>query len=94
MTPKQLKPEIQHKKILEHMFKGGYIGGRHTAYENALKIFPKNERGKAENALKDLVKRNYILIKKTGYGQHIYINPRMVAEIMKIILTEDDDFNL
>jgi hypothetical protein len=74
-----------HITILRNLFFKNYIGGKHTAKESALKSFQKNDRGNAEKAFKDLVKYNFIIFKKTGYGDHISLNPKMINEIKNII---------
>ena len=40
-----------HVAILKHLYKHGYIGKRHTPFENALKGIPKHMKGEAKDSL-------------------------------------------
>jgi len=73
------------KKILEKLLRHEYIGGRHTAFENVSKGFPKHLVGDVKKAAKELVKMNLILQKITSYGLQVSLNPRKMEEIEKII---------
>ncbi len=43
-------------RILFNLLWSGYIGGRHTSVDNVIKNFPRNERKKANKALKKCYK--------------------------------------
>ena len=73
------------RKILQHLQRRGYWGGRHTAAENALKGIPGHLVGEAKEALESLIKAHFILPKPTHYGLQISLNPEQKAEIEAII---------
>lgn len=73
------------KKILEKLLRHEYIGGRHTAFENVSKGFPKHLVGEVRKTAKELVKMNLIMQKITSYGLQISLNPRKMEQIEEII---------
>lgn len=68
--------------VLRKMYTHGYIGKRHTSLDNLQKGFPKHERGSVGKAVAKLVKKNYIVMKSTGYGQHCSLNTKRIMEIL------------
>jgi hypothetical protein len=71
------------RTILERLYTHGYIGGKHTAIENLSKGFPKDIRGKANDAVKKLIREGWLVRKRTGYGLQVSIDPRMVSALEK-----------
>ena len=69
--------------VLRKMYLHGYIGARHTSIDNLQKSFPKHERGNVNDAVKKLIKQDYIIPKPTGYGFHCSLNPQKIAQIRK-----------
>jgi hypothetical protein len=68
---------------LSKLFRGLYIGEKHTAEDTILRNF-KNHR-EASKAMKDLQKSGLIISKPTASGKHISLNKNRIAEIKKII---------
>lgn len=77
-----IKTEIA---ILKHLYKHGYIGKRHTPFENALKGIPKHMKGEAKERLDYLIKTGLVLPYPTGHGLDVRINPERVPEVKRII---------
>jgi len=73
------------KKILEKLLRHEYIGGRHTAFENVSKGFPKHLVGEVRKTARELVKMNFVMQKITSYGLQVSLNPRKMEQIEKII---------
>jgi len=74
-----------HKAILRRLYNSGEFNLRHTPIENATKGFPKSDIGRAKEALDDLIKWDYIKIKKTHHGKDVYLNIKRKADIEKIL---------
>ena len=53
----------------------------HATLPESLRMFPKSERGAGKRAIKDLIKWNYIITKKTGCGDHVSLNPGLLNDI-------------
>jgi hypothetical protein len=73
------------KKILEKLLRHEYVGGRHTAFENVSKGFPKHLVGEVNKTARELVKMNLIMPKMTSYGLQVSLNPRKMEQIEEII---------
>lgn len=73
------------KKVLEKMLRQEYIGGRHMAFVEISKGFPKHIAGNVRAVAKNLVRLGFIMQKRTGYGLRISLNPHRMDEIEKII---------
>ncbi|MBI4896273.1 MAG: hypothetical protein HY832_01880 [Candidatus Aenigmarchaeota archaeon] len=61
-----------------------WIGGKHTAIDNIPKGFPSHVRNDVMQATLELMKEGFIMRKPTNYGEHVYLNPKMVYEAKKI----------
>ncbi len=81
--------DLYQKAILQKLYKSRYIGRRHTSEDNAIKGFPKHERGELKKALKELIKAGYVIPKPSSYGLEVLLNPRMIEEIRKILEAEE-----
>lgn len=77
--------ELYERAVLEKLYKLRYIGGRHTSKDNVIKGFPKHARKDIRKAVKVLIKEGYILPKPTSYGLEVSLNPRMIADIRRIL---------
>ena len=73
------------KKILKKMIDYRFIGEKHTSADNIPKGFPKSERREIKKALKNLIREGYVVPKITRYGLEVSLNPRLLAEIHRII---------
>ncbi len=73
------------KEILRKMYFARVIGGKHTAVENLKKNVPSHRKGEFEREIKGLVKIGYILLKPTGYGLQVSLNPRMIPDIERTL---------
>jgi len=73
------------KKVLEKMLRQEYIGGRHMAFVDISKGFPKHIAGNVRAVAKNLVRLGFIMQKRTGYSLRISLNPHRIDEIAKII---------
>ena len=71
--------------ILYKLAKHGYIGGRHTAFDNIPKGAPKHLHKEIQEIAKQLVREGFLVLKPTGYGLHVYLNPKKMDEVNKII---------
>lgn len=80
--------EEMKRALLRKLAKHGYWGGRHTAFDNLHKGFPKHLGKEIKDIAEDLIKHNLLIPKPTGYGLHVSLNPKMKNEIEKIILEE------
>ncbi len=73
------------KRILYKLVRHNLWGGKHTAFDNIPKGFPKELWKDVKNEAEQLIREGLIVKKPTGYGLHISLNVRMKAEIEKII---------
>ena len=71
--------------LLRHLYGYKYIGRKHTSMTNAIKCFPKSERGKAKGALENLVRLDYVWRYKSAGETHISLNTKIISEIREII---------
>ena len=81
--------EEMKKALLRKLAKHGYWGGRHTSFDNLHKGFPKHLTKEVRKIAKELIKENILLPKPTSYGLEVSLNPRMKAEIERIIVVEE-----
>lgn len=63
----------------------GYIGEKHTSIIHLKKGAPPEFQKTIEKAGKELIRKGYIVIKKTGYGDHVSLNINMLHEIEQIL---------
>ena len=73
------------KAILHKLLRHGYIGAKHTALENLPKGFPKHMYKELMKTAEKLIKKGFIVVKPTGYGTQVSLNPLRMAEIERII---------
>ncbi|MDD5148015.1 MAG: hypothetical protein PHH08_00955 [Candidatus ainarchaeum sp.] len=67
------------------MVRHNWWGGKHTAFDNIPKGFPKELWKDVKNELEQLVREGFVVKKPTGYGLHVSLNVGKKAEIEKII---------
>jgi len=77
-------------RILQNLYKKKCYGGKHTSVEKALSGIPGHLKGKAKWALNDMIRRNIVLTKPTGYGLQISLNITFSTEIHNFINKYDD----
>ncbi|MFH1587902.1 MAG: hypothetical protein ABIA76_01020 [Candidatus Diapherotrites archaeon] len=71
--------------ILRKMVRRQLWGGKHSAFDNIPKGFPKEQWKDIKIELKNLIKEGFIIEKHTCYGLHVSLNVKFKAEIEKII---------
>lgn len=79
-TSRELKFKIVWKLYHHH-----YWGKRHTPKENIPKGLPAHERGPCFEAVSDLVREGWLLLKKTKHGDDLSLNPRLAKEILAFL---------
>ncbi len=52
--------------IIKHLYKHGYIGKRHTPFDNAIKGIPKHMRGEAKHSLENLIRIGLFCLIRRG----------------------------
>lgn len=72
-------------KIIKKLKRHGYIGGRHTSFENIPKGFKKHLWKDVKEAAEELITEGILVEKATSYGRHVYLNPKRIADIDRII---------
>jgi len=72
-------------KIIKKLKRHGYIGGRHTSFENIPKGFKKHLWKDVKEAAEELIAEGILVEKMTSYGRHVYLNPKRIADIDRII---------
>jgi hypothetical protein len=72
-------------KILWKMYRHRYIGEKHTDIDNLPKGFPEHEHKLVKKAVRKLIKDGFLIVKTTRYGKHVSINPKMIAEVRKVV---------
>ena len=70
---------------MRKLFRLRVIGGKHTVIEHLTKGLPKHAVSEAKNAVKELIKEEFVLQKPTSYGLQVSLNPEKIDEITKII---------
>lgn len=71
--------------IVKKLFHHGYIGGRHTDFENLKKGLPGHFKGNVKEAANELIREEILIPKQTSYGLHVSLNPRKREEIEKYL---------
>ncbi len=73
------------KRVLRKMTRHNYWGGKHTAFDDTPRGFPKELWKDVRMELEQLIREGMVVEKPTGYGLHVSLNVKMKAEIEKII---------
>jgi len=80
--------ELYELHILKRLLTKHCIGAKHTAIEHCYGGLPKHAQYAAKYFTKELIKKEFILLKKTEYGNQVSLNPDRLPEIRNMI--EDD----
>jgi len=72
-------------KILWRLYRRRYIGGKHTDVKNLRKGFPKDKYDVVNQAIDELIREGFLLVKPTHYGKHVSLNPNRLLEIRNLI---------
>lgn len=85
--------ELQHaimKRFLRKLVNLNIWGGRHTELKNLQKALPDHLRGskEAKEAIRELIKNEFILIKLSTGEQHISLNSHKQKEIFDFLEKE------
>ena len=72
-------------ELLKKLRRRGNWGESHTSFDDLPKGFRKDLRGSVKEIAEDLIKKGLLLDKTTSYGRHVSLNPKMKADIDKII---------
>jgi hypothetical protein len=73
------------RRILRKMVRHNFWGGKHTAFDNVPKGFPKELWKEVKKELEQLIREGFVVKKPTGYGLHVSLNVKMKSEIERII---------
>ncbi len=73
------------QRILRKMVRHNWWGGKHTAFDNIPKGFPKELWKDVKNELEQLVREGFVVKKPTGYALHVSLNVGMSVDIEKIL---------
>lgn len=71
--------------VLNKMKRHRFIGGKHTDIDNIRKSATPKFYKHVDDAVKELIRRGFIMVKITSYGKHVSINPHAMKEINDII---------
>ena len=72
--------------IFDKLNRRGTWGPVHTSKENALKGIPSHDIGTAKDVLEAAIKDGFLILKRTGYGDHVSLNFKRRDEILSIIV--------
>ncbi|MBW2984300.1 hypothetical protein KY361_04250 [Candidatus Woesearchaeota archaeon] len=75
------------KRFLRKLINLGIWGGRHTELTNLKKCIPKHLRGEkaTKEAIKELIDRGFIKIKKSTAEIHVSLNSEKQQEIYEFV---------
>ena len=78
------------KRFLRKLINLNIWGGRHTELTNLLKALPKHLRGTKEtkNAIRELLKLEFLTIKKSTFEEHVSLNSHKQKEIFEFLEKE------
>jgi hypothetical protein len=71
--------------IFDKLDRRGKWGPSHTSKENALKGMPSHNLGAAKEILDEAIKEGFLVLKRTGYGDHVSLNFKRRDEILSIV---------
>ncbi len=60
-------------------------GAKHTAIENLTKSIPPHLKHEAKNAIKELIKEGFLIVKPTSYGKQVSLNINKSKEIKEFV---------
>ncbi len=79
------------RRILRKMVRHSWWTGKHTAFDNIPKGFPKEMWKDVKKELKQLIREGLVIAKPTHYGSHVSLNVSMKAEIERIVFENSAD---
>lgn len=71
--------------ILDKLSRRRQWGGKHTSFDNLRKGAPSHLADKIKDAAKELIKKGFIVVKPTNYGQEVSLNNAKREEILVIV---------
>ena len=71
--------------ILDKFARHGWWKAKHTSFDNITKGAPQHVRSKISKAAEELIKKNFLIKKPTGYGIEVSLNFAKKKEIFEII---------
>ncbi len=77
--------------ILYKLWRNRCFGKGHMLIDNVLRGFPRNKINEFRDALDELIKDGILIIKKTGHGDAVFIDPRKRV-LIRDLLKEYYDF--
>lgn len=86
----KLSPQAIRSRILFKMCRHRWWGGKHTAFDNIPKGFPKEFRNAVKQELEQLIREGLVVSKPTGYGLHVSLNVQKKAEIEQIAFANSE----
>ena len=78
--------ELVEAKILFKLARRRNWGNRHTAFDNLKKGFKPRDHELVKTAAEELIKKNFLFRKPTGYSLHVSLNHEKAAEIKQKII--------
>jgi hypothetical protein len=72
-------------KILYKLMRMGKWEHAHTSIDNLVKGFPKHKRGDVRKLIPKLIKREFLHVKRTGYGEEVSLNITRKKEIEELV---------
>lgn len=72
-------------KVLFKLARRRNWGNSHTAFDNLKKGFKPKDHSLVKAAADELIKKNFLFKKPTGYGLHISLNHEKSKEIKQVI---------
>ena len=75
------------RTIIRKLYRLDYWGGRRTSIDNLQKGFEGHLKGLVKKEAKELIKQGLVLCKPKPDSLHVFLNPRRVEEIRRIVST-------
>jgi len=75
------------KRLLRKLVNSETWGGKHTPLDRLVKVLPSHIRGSkaVRLALRELVQKDFVLMKKSTGETHVSLNPRSKQEIFSFL---------
>lgn len=71
--------------LLRKMLYQGFIGGKHTSYENLPKGFPRGIKKQIEKIVDKLIKEGYFIVKPKPDSLHLSLDPKKLTQVKREI---------
>jgi hypothetical protein len=79
-TDEQIRQALFRKMLYQ-----GYIGGKHTSYENLPKGFPRDIKKRVEKVVDNLIKEGYFIVKPKPDSYHLSLDPKRLTQVKREI---------